>query len=209
MTVRFWEYKLTAQSLCLGERNKKGTYRSSIDSTIPYSQITGALRARYGVPGHEGDLLAVGLLERFQRHRVVQGVRDRVLGRSTLPIEAEILINVVGRVYVVINDYTVALPDEIEHLKVGAFRSRGVGECTLQKMRGGKPLEIPEKRLAWGNLTVRLPAEEEVWRQFGILQVDMPVWGYLFQPDERHVGGRYVRALFEGSRVLGPKLFVR
>jgi hypothetical protein len=34
----FWEYELTAPALCLGERMKKGTYRASLERTIPYSQ---------------------------------------------------------------------------------------------------------------------------------------------------------------------------
>jgi hypothetical protein len=207
--IRLWEYKLEAETLCLGERNKKGTYRASISSCIPYSQITGALRAQYGGGEHEFDLHGVGRLTDFGRKTIVQGVRDRVLDRSTLPIEAEILVNVTGRVYIPINDYTEHLPDPIQELKLGAFRSRGVGRCKLTKCRGGAALEIEEDAMQQGRLAVRLPDDPAVLSLFGIQKTLMPVYGYLFRPDEQHVSGQYVRALFEGSIVRGPKVLVQ
>lgn len=208
--IRLWEYKLEADTLCLGERNKKGTYRASIDRCIPYSQITGALRAQYGGGGHEFDLHAVGRLDNdFGRKTVVQGVRDRALDRSTLPIEAEILVGVSGRVYIPINAYTQHLPDLIEGLPLGAFRSRGVGRCRLTKCRGGAALEIKEDAIPPGRLTVRLPDDPAVLGLFGVQEVLMPVYGYLFRPDEQHVSGQYVRALFEGSLVRGPKVLLQ
>ncbi len=204
--TKFWVYTLTADTLCLGERTKKGTYRASIESCIPYSQITGALRALYGGGGHEFDLHAVGELLSFQRQRITQGLRDRLTGISVLPIEAEILVNVRGRVYVVYNDYTARLPERIE-LKMGAFRSKGIGGCVLDRPADRPPLEVTETQK--GQLAVRLPDDEAILRLFGVEEVLMPVWGYLFRPDERHVSGQYVRALFEGSLVRGPGIFLQ
>jgi hypothetical protein len=204
--MSFWVYSLTAHALCLGERTKRGTYRASLDVSIPYSQITGALRAAYGGGGHEFDLHAVGRLKSFQREHVMRGVRDRILGVSTLPLEAEVLTNVEGKVYVAVNDYTMNLPVKIS-LSVGAFRSQGLGECLLERHRDRDPLEIREIRR--GELAVRLPADEETLQVFGVEAVEMPVWGYLFRPDEYHVSGEYVRALFEGSVVQGPAFLLR
>ena len=42
--MEFLEYKLRSDMLCLGERTKKGTFKPTI-TTIPYSQITGAIKA--------------------------------------------------------------------------------------------------------------------------------------------------------------------
>lgn len=204
--TKFWVYTLTADALCLGERTKKGTYRASIESCIPYSQITGALRALYGGGGHEFDLHAVGTLLSFQRQRITQGLRDRLTGISVLPIEADILINVRGHVYVVYNDYTAHLPKWIE-LKMGAFRSKGIGDCVLDRPAERPPLDVTETKK--GRLAVRLPDGEAILRLFGIEEVLIPVWGYLFRPDEQHVSGQYVRALFEGSLVHGPEILLQ
>ena len=201
----FWKYSLTAKALCLGERNKKGTYRGTITTCIPYSQITGALRARYGTREKAGYLHAVGVLNRFKQERIVQGRRDRILGLSTLPLEVDILTDVEATVYIVCNAYSRELPDQFR-LSLGALRNRGLGACRLKRQAeqaptpGGPPQE--------GRLAVRLPYTDEVLTAFGIQQVVMPVWGYLFQPDEYHESGLYVRALFEGSIVRGPKFLM-
>jgi hypothetical protein len=204
--TKFWVYTLTADTLCLGERTKKGTYRASIESCIPYSQITGALRALYGGGGHEFDLHAVGVLRFFRKQSITQGLRDRLTGISVLPIEADILVDVQGQVYVVYNDYTANLPERIE-LRMGAFRSKGIGDCVLDRPAARPPLEVTETQV--GRLGVRLPDDADILRLFGIEEVLMPVWGYLFRPDERHISGQYVRALFEGSIVRGPKIFLQ
>ena len=79
----------------------------------------------------------------------------------------------------------------------------------MTKCRGGTALEIEEDEMQQGRLAVRLPDDPAVLRLFGIQEVLMPVYGYLFRPDEQHVGGQYVRALFEGSIVRGPKVLLQ
>jgi len=115
----------------------------------------------------------------------------------------------VSQFYIPINAYTEHLPDLVKGLRLGAFRSRGVGECTLTKNRGGAALEFEEDATEQGRLAVRLPDDPAVLRLFGIQEVRMPVYGYLFRPDEQHVSGQYVRALFEGSIVRGPKVLLQ
>ncbi len=45
--MSFLEFSFSSDMLILGERFKKGQYRPVI-TTIPYSQITGALQAKFG-----------------------------------------------------------------------------------------------------------------------------------------------------------------
>ena len=70
--------------LCMGERIKKGTFRPTI-RTIPYSQITGALKAVFG----DKEIHAVGHLIEDKMHNKVDYLtyspRDRELETSKLP----------------------------------------------------------------------------------------------------------------------------
>lgn len=200
----FWVYELRANALCLGERSKKGTYRASIQSCIPYSQITGALRAAYGGQGQASLLHAVGILEQFGQERIVQGRRDRMLDLATLPVEADILTGVEAKIYIVHNACTCSLGTELR-LKMGALRSRGLGDCVLTRQAEARPWDGGEPQA--GPLAVRIPDDPEVLQAFGITAV-VPVYGYLFRPDDDHIGGQYVRALFEGSTVLGPSFLL-
>ncbi len=195
-----WCFSLTAKSLCLGERNKKGTYRSSLVNCIPYSQITGALRAKFGSSGKADFLHAVGSLKVFRRQSLVRGTRDVASGISRLPIEADILTDVEAVVYLADNAYTRDLPPAFE-VQMGAFRSQGLGICWLERKADSRP--IPVQPAEEGILQVRLPDEPGILALFGV-QTIAPVWGYLFRPDVRHEGGQYVRALFEGSIVAAP-----
>jgi hypothetical protein len=201
-----WEYHLTAQAMCLGERNKKGTYRSTVANSIPYSQITGALRAKFGGGGQESNLHAVGRFkEPIKRQSLVRGLRDAATGISKLPIEADFLTDVVGVVYIAHNPYTQELPVKFQ-IRMGAFRSHGMGRCVLERKVDGLP--NPVEPAIEGVLAVRLPDDAALLSLFGVTKVIAPVWGYLFRPDDLHEGGQYVRALFEGSRVFGPRILL-
>ncbi|MEP7199957.1 MAG: hypothetical protein ABI874_09085, partial [Chloroflexota bacterium] len=202
-----WQYHLTAKTLCLGERNKKGTYRASLISTIPYSQITGALRALFGAQ----EIHAVGRLTNdpqrpMLRQTLARGLRDAATGISKLPLEADFLVNVTGVVYIVNNAFTENLPLRFE-ARMGAFRSQGLGRCVLTRNADDKPLSVANG--SEGRLAVRLPDDANTLRLFGISNVIAPVWGYLFRPDDIYEGGQYVRALFEDSRVSAPKFLLK
>lgn len=193
------EYTLSARGLCLGERLKKGTFRGTLERSIPYSQLTGALWARFG-----SQVESVGIIKKYSGpYWQKASVRDRAAGVARLPLEFAVLVDVEARVFVPEGAAGV-LPEEF-HIQVGALRSKGLGLCTVS--RHG-PVSDDERRVCWGALLVRLPERQNVLERFGVTEVAMPVWGYMFEPDEAHIGGRYVRALFEGSVVKGPRCLV-
>lgn len=199
----FWEYCFSSDALCLGERVKKGTYRPTLTTSIPYSQITGALRATFGDPEHERELHAVGTISHCQLESQVSSLRDVASSVAKIPLEFALLTRVKGKVYVPISPFTQELPSSFT-LTMGALRSKGLGLCLLNQRRR---LEISETQK--GRLTVRLPDSDTVKACFAVGKVIMPVWGYLFEPDPSHESGEYVLSLFEGSIVEAPYFLLR
>lgn len=205
MPTQFLVYYLQSDAICLGERIKKGTYRTTI-LTVPYSQITGALRANFA-----GDIHAVGRFlrpnpsdpEDVAKHTeiVTYALIDHVRGSAKLPIETQILIDAEARVYIPVNEDTEELPQVI-HLSMGAYRNKGLGACTLARTYTMDNYEIKT-----GELVTRIP--ENRLELFDIRKVERHVYGYLFEPDEAHEAGHYVRCLFEGSIVKGPHFLLR
>lgn len=195
---RFWEYKLQAELLCLGERIKKATFRPTL-LTIPSTQATGAVRAAT----QREDLWAIGFLEEEYLkqptiERSVFAPRDKWTDISKLPLEVEILRDVRARIFVR------ALGDEPpfreQDIALGAFRSKGFGQAHLTL--NGRQVST---ELVRGELKSRLPEDEA--SLVGITEVIKPLYGYLFRPDpkgeEYSISGRYVRALLERSIVTG------
>jgi hypothetical protein len=113
----------------------------------------------------------------------------------------EFLSDVLGTVLVVANEATLEFPQHFQ-IVLGGMRSHGFGaaELKLKEKRGaGSPRP--------GLLRVRLPEEEAA--SFGIVKVQTPVYGYLFKAEPGTHSGVYVRALFEGSRVVGPEILLQ
>lgn len=191
----FKQYGLTSEALCLGERTKGGLFRPTC-RTIRYSQITGALRARFNA-----ELHAVGHLVEKDGHNqpniFTYAPRDRGHGISKVPLTVEFLADVVGKVYVL--DETGILPKSFE-IEMGALRSQGLGRCKLA-FEGAAPDEV--KR---GRLNTRLPLR--LTDIFGIERVIVPVYGYLFRPLSQTTG-EYELSLFEGSEIVGPAFLLQ
>ena len=199
----FWEYRLTANILCIGERFKKGLVRPCV-KTIPYSTITGALRQEVlGRRSWEDCGHAVGCIGKCEEVTLVGGPRDTVTGVSKLPLMVQALTKVEGRVYIVYDEDTKDLPPEME-FSMGALKSKGFGRVRLARV-GGKPVESGALQI--GYLNTRLPDDEELLQRFGIQDVKKPVYGYLFKPTS-DTDGVWVKSLFEGSVVIGPGLLV-
>lgn len=213
--MAFIEYELTSQALCMGERIKVGIFRPCV-KTIPYSQITGALRNKFGL----SDLYAVGYLVEDRDCNVadyfIYSPRDRVLDTSKIPLQVEYLSNVKGKVLVVKNTLTEGLPDDFT-VALGALRSKGFGMCRMRRLKllgdGDEEMQPPKRPEHHKDyvLNVRLPERPQIAKElFKIQNVFKPVYGYLFEPDkERPYTGQYVRALFEGSIVIGPKILLK
>jgi hypothetical protein len=196
--MKFIKYRLTSDMLCMGERLKKGTFRPTI-GTIPYTQITGALKAVFG----DKDIHAVGHLVEDKKHNKVgyltYSPRDRGIETSKLPLTIEFLTDVLGSVYIVKNEVTKDFSEEFE-IRMGAMRFRGLGLCTLRKSE-----EIPNITPKPGILNTRIP--EEHLEMFGVRKVLKHVYGFLFKPLS-DTSGVYVKSLFEGSEIVGPKFLL-
>lgn len=226
--LEFVKYTLTAEMLCLGERIKKGTFKPTI-RTIPYSQISGALRKYFG----ENDVHAVGHLVIDGKHNRIDYLtyspRDRKLETSKLPITIEFLTNVVGKVYIAKNDKISDYPKEFE-IYMGAMKYRGFGLCKLKKEGEFKVdfckkynRECVEKvhickerkkdhiicgvimKRADGILNTRIPKKHI--KRFEIKRIGKAVYGYLFEPTSEE-NGKYVLSLFEGSEIAGPEFLL-
>lgn len=218
--LSFWCYHLTtcagnnAESrrgaICLGERVKKGTYRATI-ATIPYSQIAGALRAALPIEKERlaqihaaGKFTNLGGLE-DRRATIGMSVRQRVSGAAQIPIDTTVLVDVEGEVYVEINAVTQdwERTHPIISIKMGAYRSKGLGRCRLEWRRR---IDFESDAAETGFLATRIPQEHLA--RFGITTVTKPVYGYLFQPDLSYTTGKYVLSLFERSIVKGPRFLL-
>jgi len=198
------EFQLISEALCLGERVKKGTWRPTV-TTIPYSQITGALRTFFG----RRNIHAVGCIVNTPRKEyLIYSPKNYVTGSSRLPITVEFLVDVEGRVYILKNEDSNDLPDTFQ-VFMGALRTRGLGNCHLTKTREIEidlsSRESRKKYMGMGYLTTRIPLEH--LDKFAI-EIRKPIYGYLFKPTSM-TSGVYVLSLFEGSEVYAPKVLLR
>jgi len=232
--MNFIEYTLTSGMLCMGERIKKGQFRPTV-TTIPYSQITGALKAVFG----NKDIHAVGYFP-FDNEQEFRGKhtqiltyspRDRAVNTSIIPLYIEYLADVEGKVFIA---ETEDITDELESnesisIYMGAFKSKGFGRCTLsdRKKINEEDLDIHE-----GILNTRIPIAKEakdmmeidgktnkrlidegeptefLRKTFCIEEVIKARYGYLFKPTSK-TSGCYVLSLFEGSVIQGPGFLLR
>ncbi|MEM4408272.1 MAG: hypothetical protein QXI19_05970 [Candidatus Caldarchaeum sp.] len=201
---RLWEYRLTADILCIGERIKKGIVRPCV-KTIPYSTITGALRQEVlGIPSWEKRGHAVGCIDRWEEVTIVGGPRDTVTGIAKIPLTVRALSNVLARVYIVYDESTKGLPAELS-FSMGALKSKGFGFVYLTR---ACKVPIEPQEVQAGYLQTRIPDNSNLLKLFGIEEVKKPVYGYLFKPTSE-TDGVWVRSLFEGSIVKGPSFLVK
>jgi hypothetical protein len=199
--MRFIEFDLYSDALCMGERVKGGLFRPCA-KTIRYSQISGALRRKFG----QNEIHAAGyLVEENGYNKVdyfIYSPRDRARAISKVPLQIEFLTNVQGKVYVLENEFTAKnLPDKFGIL-MGALISKGFGLCTLIKRKFAE-----DRPLALGTLRTRIPINK--LDIFGIEEsnIKRPVYGYLFEPTSL-TSGMYVLSLFEGSEVVSPRFLI-
>jgi len=231
--MKFIEYALTSEMLCIGERIKKGQFRPTV-TTIPYSQITGALKAAFG----DKNIHAVGHFlfdndeHAFRRNHVqilTYSPRDRALETSILPLYIEYLADVEGKVYIAetVDATDIFKSDKTISIYMGAFKSKGFGRCELQK---GKEIGDDDQVVGEGMLNTRIPIAkvEEIKAKgdkfhkdlidngattdflkenFGIERVKKARYGYLFEPTSA-TSGVYVLSLFEDSVIKGPKFLL-
>jgi len=195
--MKYVHYSFHSETLCIGERIKKGTFRPTV-MTIPYSQITGALKSHFG--GKE--IHAVGHIVSYEaKDYLTYSPKDRTIGTSKFPISIEFLIDVQGNVYVLKNEETENFPDRIE-IKIGALRAKGLGHTVLTK---NGIVEIDENRLELGELNTRIPLE---YLDKFLIKPIKPRYGYLIKPLSLSKAV-YVISLFEGSEVYAPRFLIK
>lgn len=201
--MEFLIYDLTASAIHLGERAKGNLFKPCL-RTLPFSAVSGALTRAFGESGKDG-FKAVGFLEESSGHNRIElltySPRDRVVEISKIPLQVEYLADVRATVVVLGNEAAQRLPENFR-IVLGGMRSHGFGAAHLRlrrKLAAGDPRP--------GLLRVRLPESEAA--PFGIRDVKTPVYGYLFRPEPGTHSGVYVRALFEGSRVVGPEILLQ
>jgi len=190
--MEYIHYTFKSETLCIGERIKKGTFRPMV-MTIPYTTITGALRTYFG----GGEIHAVGWIESYDsKDYLTYSPRDRRTGVSKIPISLEFLVNVKGHIYILNNKETEKIPGRFE-LRLGALRVKGLGYTQFIK---NDVVEVDENQLEYGELNTRIPLEHI--DKFLIKPIK-PIYGYLLKPVSLSKAV-YVKSLFEGSEVFAP-----
>ena len=235
--MNFIEYTITSDMLCMGERIKKGQFRPTV-TTIPYSQITGALKAVFG----DKEIHAVGYFP-FNNEQEFRGKhtqiltyspRDRAINTSIIPLYIEYLTDVEGKVFIA---ETKDIRDELESnesisIYMGAFKSKGFGSCTLKALKDRRTISEEDLDIHEGILNTRIPIAKEakdmkgidgntnkrlvdkgeptefMRKTFCIEKVIKARYGYLFKPTSK-TSGCYVLSLFEGSVIQGPGFLLR
>jgi len=195
--MEYLHYIFQSETLCIGERIKKGTFRPTV-MTIPYTTITGALKSYFG--GEE--IHGVGCIESYDsKDYLTYSPRDRRTGVSKIPISLEFLVNVRGHVYILKNKETENLPDKFE-MRIGALRVKGLG-CT--QFIKNSVIEVDKNQLEYGELNTRIPQEH--LDKFLIKPIK-PIYGYLLKPVSLSEAV-YVKSLFEGSEVFAPWFLIK
>lgn len=207
----FLKFKLYAKALCIGERIKGGTFRPCIEN-IPSSTLEGAFRHQFAIH----NVKAIGFLNKdsYKKVTFTYAPFDTALKTAKLPISAEYLIpnheksfsEIEGDVYVLEDGSSGGLFKKNGHLCIflGAFKSKGFGECYL---KFSKKLDSWEQKI--GYLKGRLLERDK--EAFGINRVIKHRLGYLFEPSTGSafpITGVYKPAIFEGSVIEGPSFLL-
>lgn len=205
--MRFIEFDLYSRALCMGERTKGGLFRPCA-KTIRYSQISGALRKKFG----ENEIHAAGyLVEGNGWNKVdylVYAPKDKTRAISKIPLKIEFLTDVHGKVYVLENEVTANFPEKFD-IFMGALISKGFGLCKLNKQNTIEA-KYPDPEILKTRIPIlktRIPLNK--LNKFGIEErnIRKPKYGYLFEPTSP-TSGVYVLSLFEDSEVVAPEFLI-
>lgn len=200
----FLHYWLEADTLCLGERIRAGTFRPCIN-VFTYTALVGAFKTRFPHPYRK--IHAVGRFIHNKDNTNLREImtfspRDRGREVSVVPLEIEYIVNVQAEVFVFKNDFTITWPDEFT-MYLGAMKSKGFGHCRMKKIG-----TVPRRNPTPGILAVRMPEDPALYEAFNIRKVVSPVYGYLFKPDTGGTG-HYIRSLFEATRLVADPVILQ
>lgn len=198
--MKLLKLELNIDSIIIGERVKGGIYRPCLE-TIPSSTVRGAFKYHLGM-----DLKGVGFFipSTYEVRDFTYSVKDKFLEVAKMPIISSCLYPKGGEkiravIYII---YDGSFDKNIfQNLKlaIGALKSKGFGKAEVVNV------EEIDSKIRQGLLNVRILESEA--SSFGITVLS-PVYGYLFYV-ENSVSGIYKRALFEGSLVRAPEIFLK
>lgn len=208
----FLKFTFKSNLLYIGERTKKGTFKPAISPIgskytrkqsgqealpLPYSTITGALKAYLG---EDKEIHAIGKITRFMREYVAIAPYDTALNTAKLPITIECLSDVKGEIYVKKTDdfNSLSLLDNVgmEGFRIGGLKSRGFGLCTITSATEIIPKVIEKE----SKFLSRIFFDDEILGQFGMRKEDVikPYFGYLFKKTSIF-DGYYQKSIFENT----------
>ncbi len=198
--MRLLKLDLGIDSIIIGERVKGGIYRPCIE-TIPSTTVQGAFRNCLGL-----DLKGVGFFEpgTYEVKDFTYSIQDRFLEVAKMPIITSCMYpanreKIKAKIY--LPNYDSINKDIFQNLTltIGALKSKGFGKSKIVKV---EEIEVEIKQ---GALKVRVLENDS--SSLGITVI-APVYGYLFYP-QNPISGVYKRAIFEGSIVKAPEVFLK
>lgn len=197
--MKLLKLDLDIDSIIVGERVKGGIYRPCLE-TIPSSTVRGAFKHTLGL-----DIIGTGLFDpnTYEVREFIYSVKDKILGVAKMPFISSFLFpkdgnKIKARIYIVKNHSTDAIFNDLT-LRLGALKNKGFGRAKVTNVT-----EI-RSEIKQGILKVRIFEDEAT--TFGI-KIISPLYGYLFYA-KNAVYGLYKRALFEGSLVRAPEVFLK
>jgi hypothetical protein len=196
MPASFFHYRLTADTLCLGERTRGGTFRPCA-SVFSYPTLVGALKEALDItdPLHA----SARFVQEPRREVLTFAPRDRARGVSSIPLQVEYLVDARADLYILQSDSMGGLHDSFS-FTIGALRSKGLGRCLAERLPD-HTCDSPSRRP--GRLCLRLPdpnLDPQIKAAFGIGGITAARYGYLFKLSSP-TSGNYLRSLFEGSKL--------
>lgn len=198
--MRLLKLDLDIDSIIIGERVKGGVYRPCLE-TIPSSTVRGVFRYHLGL-----DLKGVGFFDSktYEVKDFTYSVKDKFFEVAKMPIITSCLYPVgkekIKAVIYLVNDCS--LDKNIFQnltLTIGALKSKGFGKSKVVNV------EEAEVEIKQGLLKGRVLESDSSLLGITIIA---PVYGYLFYP-QNFVSGVYKRAIFEGSLVKAPSVFLK
>ena len=201
--IKLIRLTLNIESIIIGERFKGGVFRPCQD-TIPSSTIEGAMKHYFDV-----EIPAVGFFIEgtYEYDEFTYSVTDKFLNTAKMPIITSYLRpkdrnkNIEAEVYFPYSK-DVELKDKLvgTRIQLGALKSKGFGRTRIVNV------EEIESEIRQGILKVKLFENEAEEFKVNIIS---PLYGYLFKTDRFSIGGKYERALFPGSLIKGPEVFLK
>lgn len=185
----FIHLRLRAESLVIGERIKKRTFRPCLE-TLPSSVISGAWAEYF--PG--ATITGVGFLnqESYEKTYFVHSPREHFTDSSWLPITVEYLtprpgwVYIEGDIYCPVVDSSAVL---ISHLpletRLGGLRYKGFGRCHISSegiLSFNPPQDGSDRLLSVRRGYFRGRVRENELNLFDV-KIISPRYGYLFEPD--------------------------